>query len=72
MPNWMPDFWLAEVNKQYEFNKERAVPEDGSPNSSNCSLRHLTRENRNGTISVMGQNKKNKQTAKQKKQTQSQ
>lgn len=48
------------------------MPEDGSPNSSDCSLRHLTRENRNGTISVMGQSKKNKQTAKQKKKTQSQ
>lgn len=51
MPNWMPDFWLAEVSEQYEFSKESPVSEEGSINPSNCSLRHLNTEDRNEAIS---------------------
>lgn len=61
MPNWMPNLWLAEVSEWYEFSKERAVPEDGSLNPSNCSLRHLNTEDRDGVISLKDQGKKNEQ-----------
>lgn len=68
----MPDLWLAEMSEWYEFSKERTVPENGSLNPSNCSLRHLNTGDRDGAFSLKGQDKKNEQRLQNKRTKRSQ